>query len=97
MELLSTLVCPSCERSTAEAMPTDACQFFYDCKGCGQRLKPKPGDCCVFCSYGSVLSAGPAEREALLSRCCWPDRGRPAVHRRAAHAIEPADTAKTRS
>jgi hypothetical protein len=35
-------------------MPTDACQFFYDCKGCGQRLKPKPGDCCVFCSYGSV-------------------------------------------
>ena len=29
-------------------MPTDACQFFYDCKGCGARLKPKPGDCCVF-------------------------------------------------
>ena len=27
---------------------------FYDCKGCGQRLKPKTGDCCVFCSYGSV-------------------------------------------
>ena len=25
-------------------MPTDACQFFYDCKGCGQRLKPKTGD-----------------------------------------------------
>ena len=21
-------------------MPTDACQFFYDCKGCGERLKP---------------------------------------------------------
>ena len=35
-------------------MPTDACQFFYDCKGCGERLKPNPGDCCVFCSYGSV-------------------------------------------
>jgi hypothetical protein len=31
-----------------------ACQFFYDCKECGVRLKPKPGDCCVFCSYGSV-------------------------------------------
>ena len=37
-----------------ETMPVDACQFFYDCKGCGERLKPKPGDCCVFCSYGSV-------------------------------------------
>ena len=35
-------------------MPSDACQFFYGCRGCGQRLKPKPGDCCVFCSYGSV-------------------------------------------
>ena len=35
-------------------MPADACQYFYDCKGCGERLKPKPGDCCVFCSYGSV-------------------------------------------
>jgi hypothetical protein len=35
-------------------MPTDACQFFYDCKGCGERLKPKLGDGCVFCSYGSV-------------------------------------------
>jgi hypothetical protein len=35
-------------------MPTDACQFFYDCKGCGAVLKPKAGDCCVFCSYGDV-------------------------------------------
>jgi hypothetical protein len=35
-------------------MPTDACQFFYDCKGCGVLLRPKPGHCCVFCSYGTV-------------------------------------------
>lgn len=35
-------------------MPSDACQFFYDCKGCGAVLRPRPGDCCVFCSYGSV-------------------------------------------
>jgi hypothetical protein len=35
-------------------MPVNACQFFYDCRGCGVRLKPLPGDCCVFCSYGSV-------------------------------------------
>ncbi|MFL6832867.1 MAG: GDCCVxC domain-containing (seleno)protein [Xanthobacteraceae bacterium] len=31
-----------------------ACLFFYDCQGYGRPLKPKPGDCCVFCSYGSV-------------------------------------------
>jgi len=35
-------------------MPTNACQFFYDCAGCGELLRPKAGDCCVFCSYGSV-------------------------------------------
>jgi len=35
-------------------MPTDACQFFFECRHCGTRLKLKAGDCCVFCSYGSV-------------------------------------------
>jgi len=50
----STITCPHCGHAEAETMPLDACQFFYDCKGCGQRLKPKPGDCCVFCSFGSV-------------------------------------------
>ena len=34
-------------------MPTDACVFFYSCTGCGVRLRPAAGDCCVFCSYGS--------------------------------------------
>jgi hypothetical protein len=54
MQLESTLTCPHCAHQTTEIMPTDACQFFYDCRNCGKRLKPKPGDCCVFCSYGSV-------------------------------------------
>jgi hypothetical protein len=35
-------------------MPTDSCIYLYACKECGAVLKPKPGDCCVFCSYGSV-------------------------------------------
>ena len=50
----STITCPKCGHAATEQMPTNACQFFYDCNGCGKRLKPKPGDCCVFCSYGSV-------------------------------------------
>src|SRR5467141_4387582 len=54
MQAESTLTCPKCGHRTVETMPTDACQFFYDCKGCGERLKPLAGDCCVFCSYGSV-------------------------------------------
>jgi hypothetical protein len=38
MQLQSTLICPRCAHQVTEAMPTDACQFFYDCKGCGARL-----------------------------------------------------------
>ncbi|HEV2300481.1 MAG TPA: GDCCVxC domain-containing (seleno)protein [Stellaceae bacterium] len=50
----STITCPVCGTAKAEAMPRDACRYFYECSGCGTRLRPKPGDCCVFCSYGSV-------------------------------------------
>jgi hypothetical protein len=54
MILESVITCPSCGESKAEAMPVDACRLFYECTSCGARLKPKAGDCCVFCSYGSV-------------------------------------------
>ena len=50
----STLTCPLCSTAKDETMPTDACQFFYECTGCWELLRPKSGDCCVFCSYGSV-------------------------------------------
>ena len=50
----STIVCPACGTSKSETMPRDACHVFYECPGCGKILRPKPGDCCVFCSYGSV-------------------------------------------
>jgi hypothetical protein len=52
--LQSTLICPECGTAKTETMPTDACQYFYDCTGCGVVLRPKVGDCCVFCSYGDV-------------------------------------------
>lgn len=52
--LASTLTCPECGFSKTETMPLDACQFFYECQGCKAVLHPKPGLCCVFCSYGSV-------------------------------------------
>ncbi|PIP79706.1 MAG: hypothetical protein COW84_08820 [Gammaproteobacteria bacterium CG22_combo_CG10-13_8_21_14_all_40_8] len=52
--LQSTLTCPKCGFVKIETMPTDSCQWFYECQGCQVLLKPKKGDCCVFCSYGSV-------------------------------------------
>jgi hypothetical protein len=54
MQLFSTITCPACGHRSTEEMPQDACRFFYECPGCGVRMKPKPGDCCVFCSYGDV-------------------------------------------
>ena len=54
VELRSTLTCSVCGHQVVETMPTDACVYFYECKRCGSQLKPKPGDCCVFCSYGSM-------------------------------------------
>ncbi|MGE0715725.1 MAG: GDCCVxC domain-containing (seleno)protein [Alphaproteobacteria bacterium] len=50
----SVVTCPFCAFATLEPMPTDACLVIYDCRGCGAALRPRRGDCCVFCSYGSV-------------------------------------------
>ncbi|MFT5225906.1 MAG: hypothetical protein ACI8XX_001658 [Polaribacter sp.] len=50
----STITCPQCGFSKKETMPTDACLWFYECEDCGERIKPLPGDCCVFCSYGNT-------------------------------------------
>lgn len=51
----SVLTCPHCGYQTRETMPTAACQFFFECSQCGTVIRPKQGDCCVFCSYGSVM------------------------------------------
>jgi len=50
----STITCPTCGHRSVELMPANACVVFYECTACGTKLKPLPGDCCVFCSYGSI-------------------------------------------
>ena len=72
MQLESALTCPRCGYQAVETMPTDACQFFYECKGCGAILRPLDGDCCVFCSYNSVPCPPIQESRAtgLASSCC---------------------------
>ncbi len=50
----SVIHCPFCGFEKEEIMPIDACQYFYECKNCDKILRPKGGDCCVFCSYGTV-------------------------------------------
>lgn len=50
----STITCPKCGHQKTETMPTNACVYYYECEQCRTRLQPKGGECCVFCSYGSV-------------------------------------------
>ena len=65
--LQSVLTCPECGNAKNEAMPTDACQWFYECESCNVVLRPKAGDCCVFCSYGTV-KCPPVQSDP--SACC---------------------------
>lgn len=76
IELRSTITCPACGHQATEAMPTDSCEYFYECKGCGALLRPKAGDCCVFCSFGSA-ACPPMQQERAggqtsATACCGP-------------------------
>jgi hypothetical protein len=64
--LRSVITCPHCGAQTEETMPVDACQFFYECTSCHAMLRPNPGDCCVFCSFGSV----PCPPVQMQGGCC---------------------------
>lgn len=54
LRLQSNLTCPNCGHVEKLTMPQDACVIFHICASCRTQLTPKPGDCCVFCSYGDV-------------------------------------------
>jgi rubredoxin len=51
----AVITCPSCGAQSREVMPENASQHFYRCTGCGKVLRPREGDCCVFCSYSDQL------------------------------------------
>ena len=63
----SILTCPACGSAHAEVMPENACVHFYECSSCGNSLRPREGDCCVFCSYESV-ECPPKQREHAESK-----------------------------
>lgn len=66
MQLESELTCPACGYKSTETMPTQACQYYFECVQCGLLMTPKKGDCCVFCSYGT-LPCPPIQAEMS---CC---------------------------
>ena len=54
IQLQSTITCLQCHQKNIEQMPTNYCQYILKCPNCKNKLKSKEGDCCVYCSYGSV-------------------------------------------
>ncbi len=54
IKLESTLTCPHCGFAETLTMPVDSCLWAHTCESCKAELRPKAGDCCVFCSYGDV-------------------------------------------
>jgi len=64
--LNSIITCPNCGYKKEETMPMDTCRYFYECENCKTILKPLKGDCCVYCSYGSVKCPSIQEEKS----CC---------------------------
>lgn len=67
INLISEITCPNCGKKTKETMKADSCQFFWECSDCRNVVKPEPGDCCVFCSYGDK-PCPPVQEEGKT--CC---------------------------
>lgn len=53
MKYNSAITCPHCGFKKEEQMPIDSCLYFYECSNCKAVLRPKEGECCVFCSFGT--------------------------------------------
>jgi len=63
IKLDAVLTCPKCGSVQKMIMPTDSCQYFFKCGSCGENLKPKKGDDCVFCSYSDTKCPSKQQEE----------------------------------
>jgi len=68
MELVleCSVTCPSCGSVLATTMSQSETVRRLSCRACGEAMVPEPGDCCVFCSHGSVPCPG-TQREFLAT------------------------------
>jgi hypothetical protein len=65
MDSEAVIACPECGVTTKATMPENACQRRFACPGCAAMLSPKPGDCCVFCSYSDATCPPRRAEDAL--------------------------------
>ncbi|MGQ0828935.1 MAG: GDCCVxC domain-containing (seleno)protein [Bacteroidota bacterium] len=50
----SVITCIHCGHKKEEIMPQYTSQTAYKCNNCGVIITVKQGDCCIYCTYGSV-------------------------------------------
>ena len=63
--ILQTIMkCPNCRTTETVTMDPKIPGDFFTCKECEKTHEPRLGDCCVYCSYGSVNC--PAVQEIIL-------------------------------
>ena len=67
----SILTCPDCEHSSEEHIPRDYWVILHRCRSCNKMLKPHAGNCCVFCSYGSVKCNGEQNSAIGALKVIW--------------------------
>ncbi len=67
--LKSEITCPNCGHKKVEEMPTNACQFFYECDNCqnGSQTKRRRLLCVLFL-WNSSLSTNSRKQKLLLVR-----------------------------
>lgn len=63
----SEITCPHCGVYPSEEMPSEARIYYFKGSVCGAVLTPEAGDCCAFCSYGSV----PCPPVQTAGKCCF--------------------------
>ena len=50
-----TITCPHCGFAKEETMFVCGGESEYTCTRCAHILRPKEGECCVFCAYGNMI------------------------------------------
>lgn len=79
--MTSVITCPHCHTQTTQRMPVASCDIVFNCPNCGEWLRPKPGDCCIYCSYGSQqcpprqIEEGRGKAELPHAPLCAASRG----------------------
>lgn len=60
----TNLTCPFCGFREKLEIPADYCLISHRCGNCKMHIKPTPGDCCIFCSFGDVLCISKQQEQA---------------------------------